>query len=67
MNTTTNINTNDKVLDEKVLDEKMIDSVVDPSAEEEIDYEDPSAEEELDYDDTLEIIMPIDLDVLLAA
>ena len=62
MNTTTNINTNDKVLDEKV-----IDSVVDPSAEEEIDYEDPSAEEELDYDDTLEIIMPIDLDVLLAA
>ena len=39
----------------------------DPSASEELDYDDPSAEEELDYDDTLEILIPFTPDVKDAA
>ena len=51
-----------------ILKEKsLVELIQDPSAEEEIDVEDPSAEEDIDFDDTLEIVMNIDLDAILAA
>ena len=51
----------------KVVDLSKEEVNIDPSAEEELDYNDPSASEELDYDDTLEILIPFTPDVKDAA
>lgn len=56
-----------KIEETEVVNLSKKDIDIDPSAEEELDYDDPSASEELDYDDTLEILIPFTPDVKDAA
>ena len=56
-----------KIVDLNIKQDELNKTQVNSLPEKVIECDDPSAEEVIEYDDTLEIVMPIDFDVLIAA